>query len=184
LTDVEIHRHAPAMTNRTAIKKGKFLAALARGISVTGAARLATISKNTIYTHRKRDQAFASAWDEALAEGTDYLVDEVRRRAVEGVSRPLVHQGRVVTRQVRDPESGKMEVEELCLREYSDVLLIFLLKCRDPERFDDATRLAALKRKWAKEDGQAGGDLIPAAAIISLLEEFEARKAALAGHGV
>jgi hypothetical protein len=46
------------------------------------------------------------------------------------------------------------ELEELWLREYSDVLLMMLLKTRDPERFDDSVRRAKFERQWAKEDGK------------------------------
>jgi len=45
------------------------------------------------YGLRKKDTAFAAAWDEAEDIATDSLGDEARRRAIEGVAEPLVSAG-------------------------------------------------------------------------------------------
>jgi len=60
-----------------------------------------------------------AAWDEAVAEGIDRLEDEVHRRAVEGVDRPVYQ--------------GGVRVGEI--KAYSDSLLTLLLKSRRPEVF-------------------------------------------------
>src|SRR5574337_1699712 len=68
---------------------------------------------------------FSAAWDAALELGTDSLEDEAVRRAHEGTLKPVYQGGKKVG----------------TIREYSDTLLIFMLKARRPERFKE--RLAA-----------------------------------------
>ena len=99
----------------------KFLGELRDGKSVTAACKAAGISRSAAYDWRNDDAAFGKTWDEALEAGTDRLEDEAHRRAVEGVERPVFQQGRQVG----------------SVREYSDTLLLALLKARRPERFKD-----------------------------------------------
>lgn len=105
--------------------RSKFLEALASGFSVTGAAEQAGIHRGTPYDWRNADPEFAKAWQIALDAGTDRLEDEAWRRAVEGSERPVFQMGAQV---------GKT-------REYSDLLLIFLLKGRRPEKYRDNSKL-------------------------------------------
>ncbi|GIV18990.1 MAG: hypothetical protein KatS3mg023_0741 [Armatimonadota bacterium] len=75
------------MTKVTPIKKmwrEKFLAALARGCSVSQASRLAGISRQHAYRCRSRSQTFAQQWQDAWEQGTDALEDEAVRRALAG----------------------------------------------------------------------------------------------------
>ncbi len=75
------------MTRGDTIKKRwreKFLAALARGCSVSQAARLAGISRQHAYRCRSRSQTFAQQWEDAIEQGTDALEDEAVRRALAG----------------------------------------------------------------------------------------------------
>jgi hypothetical protein len=44
----------------------------------------ASLSRTRVYRLRKKDTAFAAAWDEAEDIATDSLGDEARRRAIEG----------------------------------------------------------------------------------------------------
>jgi hypothetical protein len=131
-------------------------------VSVSAACKLAALSRSTAYTWRSEDAEFATAWDEAIAAGTDLLIDEVRRRAVDGTRRPIMHQGKIC---YRVTDAG--DLEELWLREYSDTLLMFLLKSRDRERFDDAAARAKLERQWAKEDGKTDSSLVPLPAVVA-----------------
>jgi hypothetical protein len=142
---------------RTTIKRAAFLESLAKGVSVSAAFKLATLSRSAAYAWRDKDPEFSARWKEAIASGTDMLIDEMRRRAVEGVRKPIMHQGRICYR-LRD--SG--DVEELWVCEYSDTLAMFLAKSRDPERYDDGARRARLERQWAKEDGKTGQQPCPA----------------------
>jgi len=54
----------------------------------------ASLSRTRVYRLRKKDTAFAAAWDEAEDIATDSLGDEARRRAIEGVAEPLVSAGK------------------------------------------------------------------------------------------
>lgn len=110
------------VTKVTARKKAEFLAALsANGANVTKAAATTGISRVEWYRTRREEPDFAKAWEEALEHGTDALEDEAVRRGTEGTLRPVFHQG---------VECGQV-------REYSDTLLIFMLKARRPEKFKD-----------------------------------------------
>jgi hypothetical protein len=62
-----------------------------------------------------------------LEHGTDALEDEAVRRAVEGVIKPVFHQGKRVG----------------TLRVFSDPLLMFLLRARRPDKFADRTLRAS-----------------------------------------
>jgi hypothetical protein len=93
-----------------------FLERLAAGFSVTHAADGAGVYRRRFYELREVDEEFARAWADAYESGTDALRDEARRRAVEGVSEPLVSAGKIVGHKVV----------------YSDRLLELELKRRDP----------------------------------------------------
>jgi hypothetical protein len=101
------------------IYQRRMLEALALGMSPRRAANAAGVGRSTAYLWRQEDPEFAAKWDEAVAEGIDCLEDEAHRRAVEGVKRPILRRGVIV---------GETT-------EYSDKLLIFLLKRRRPEVF-------------------------------------------------
>jgi hypothetical protein len=102
-----------------------FLGSLAEGRTASGSARIAGRPRPYFYVHKKNDPNFSAAWDEAETAGTEFMEDEARRRAVEGVDKPIYHQGvRVDT-----------------VREFSDTLLIFLLKGRKPETYRDNSNL-------------------------------------------
>src|SRR4051794_34673123 len=111
--------------NITAEHRGKFLEALASGLSIAGAAAEAGVDRTTPYKWRDDDPEFAKAWTVAYDAGTDRLEDEALRRATVGTERPVFQTGQLV---------GKT-------REYSDLLLIFLLKGRRPEKFRDNSKL-------------------------------------------
>jgi hypothetical protein len=96
-----------------------FLAALAKIGNVRGACHATGVPRRTAYAHRTDCEAFARAWDEAVDEAVDILEAEAWRRAVEGTGRPVFYQGKQVG----------------AIREYSDALLMFLLKAARPEKY-------------------------------------------------
>ena len=118
---------------RTPERREKFISALAAGATVADAAKSAGIARETAYLWRKSDDTFAAEWDEAYAQGGDTLAKEAHRRAVEGVEEPILCRGEIVG----------------YTRKYSDVLLIFLMKAREPERYCDRMRASAILRRWA-----------------------------------
>jgi hypothetical protein len=107
-----------------------FIAALMRGLSISGAAIHADIARRTVYDWRDADHEFRAAWDEALEYGADRLEDEAFRRAHDGVEKPLVSGGKIV----KDDEGAAIRV-----REYSDTLMCLLLKSRRPDKFRERT---------------------------------------------
>lgn len=107
---------------RTGKNKRKFLAALEAGASISTAATAAGVAKCNMYDWRNASPEFREEWDEALETGTDKLEDELWRRGVEGVDKPVFQGGKQVG----------------VIREYSDTCIIFTAKARRPEKFRDA----------------------------------------------
>lgn len=93
-------------------KKNKFLNALAKLGSIKAAAEDAGIDRTTHYTWLD-DEPYKKAYERARQIAADALEEEARRRAVEGYI-------------------GKDGV-----REYSDKLLIALLKANFPDRYKE-----------------------------------------------
>jgi hypothetical protein len=110
-------------------KKVIFLALLREGHTAAHAARVCDIERTTAYHARTTDPDFAAAWDIALEDGVQVLEEEARRRAVEGVTKEkgVYHQGVQVGRET--------------VTDYSDTLLIFLLKAKRPEVYRDRTEV-------------------------------------------
>ena len=111
-------------------KKETFCEVLASGCTVSEAAKAVALTRRTAYNERDRDKAFADAWEDAYEAGTDVLEAEAVRRA------------RGYT-EIRINKNGKAyEVTR-----YSDLLLIFILKARRPEKFRDRVDVTAVTEK-------------------------------------
>lgn len=105
----------------------KFLVTLASTGVVLTACRKTKIPRRTAYDRRAADPEFARLWDEAAELATESLEEEAVRRARDGTLKPVYQSGALV---------GK-------IREYSDTLLIFLLKARKPSVYRDAKVVVA-----------------------------------------
>lgn len=115
---------------KTARWEKAFLAAFSKLAVVSYACDAARVNKTTVYHRRNNDPAFAALWDEAREAATDKLEREAERRAAQGLTRKkFTSKGQPVI----DPETGEQYAE----REYSDTLLIFLLKAARPEKYKD-----------------------------------------------
>ena len=101
-----------------------FLLAFKECGTVTAACEKAAIARVTAYEAR-RDEEFADAWDQIEAETTDAMEREAYRRAVEGVEKPLVSAGRLVT----------------TATEFSDGLMMFMLKARNPGKYRENVKV-------------------------------------------
>jgi hypothetical protein len=100
------------------------LAALSELGNVTAAARLVGIHHDTHYQWMKRDPQYAEQVPGVLEQAADLLEAEARRRAVEGVTKPII--------------GGRNRDEVVTtVKEYSDTLLIFLLKGVRPQKYKE-----------------------------------------------
>ena len=108
-------------TIRTPEKRAAFLEDLANHGNVTQACETIGVGRVAIYKWRNEDPEFMADWEAALELGTDALEDEAVRRGRDGVLRPVYQGG----------------AEVGAVREYSDTLLIFMLKARRPDKFKD-----------------------------------------------
>lgn len=138
--------------------KATFLAGLADSMTIRRAAECARIDKSTVYRWREADEGFAKAWDEALESGTERLEEEAIRRARDGVDKPVFQGGQQVG----------------AVREFSDTLLIFMLKARRPEVYRD--------RAAIEHTGKGGKDLVPQATGVLLVPGLAASSEEWAGN--
>jgi hypothetical protein len=98
-----------------------FLHALRGGVSISDAIRMSGVSHNLPYWLRAKDKKFREEWNEAVALGTKLLEQEAERRAFHGTLKPVFYKG----------------VKCGDIREFSDTLLMFVLKKRDPRYRND-----------------------------------------------
>ena len=137
-------------------KKRAFLAAMGNTASVLRAADIAGIDRSSHYIWLKKNPDYAAAFEIAKMRGVDVLEAEAVRRAHEGVTKPIFHGGKRAIDVVQNPD-GSIKPEETgkpigipaAEREYSDTLLIFLLKGRNPAVFGDR-----LKQEHSGSEGQ------------------------------
>lgn len=113
-------------------KQREFIDILSESGNVSESADKAGMSRSKVYKYKnERNEAgelvhleFSQAWDEAIEIAIDMLEAAARRRAFTGVEKPVGwYQGR----------AGGM------VREYSDNLLMFLLKAHRPEKYKERT---------------------------------------------
>lgn len=144
----------------------KFLEALAEGKTVLDAAKQIGVNPKTVYRWREADKKFADAWADAYLIGNDALEEEAQRRAVGGVEKPVFYQG----------------VQVGTVREYSDTLLIFLLKARNPSRYCERVRAARIEAESEAKRlaAEAANNSQASAAVIKFLNDLAAQKAAMA----
>ena len=101
-------------------KQRAFLGAYRLCANVRAAARLARCARSQHYWWLKQP-AYAEAFADAREEACDALKSEAWRRAVKGVVKPIYYQGDIVG----------------TVKEYSDNLLMFLMKAAMPEYRDN-----------------------------------------------
>lgn len=136
-----------------------FLEALSKTGNVRVACGHSGISRGAAYEMRGRDSAFSEQWDDAIDEAVDILEQECRRRAIQGVERE---------RWVRtgSDEHGRPTFKQVVEREFSDNLLMFLLKAHRPDKFRDnfdfKSMVAAIASVQGSADvGQSGAKKTP-----------------------
>ncbi len=106
-------------TKLTRQRKRTFLEHLRATCNVTESAQVAGVSRTAMYERRAIDPELAKAWDDAIEQATDALEKEARRRALDGVDKPVHFQGKRVD----------------VIKEYSDPLLMFMLRGHRPHKY-------------------------------------------------
>jgi hypothetical protein len=101
-------------------KKAAFLAAYAATCTVTKAAEAAKIHRATHYDWLRTDPEYKAQFEQTQVQVVQALEDEAIRRAYHGTRRPVT-------------VAGKREL----VTDYSDTLLIFLLKGARPQKYRD-----------------------------------------------
>jgi len=158
----------------SAAKKRTFLAAYRTCGNVTRAAQSVGMCRDNHAHWMKRSKKYREDFAAAQEEANDCLEEEARRRAVVGLRRlKFTKDGTPII----DPETGKQYFEH----EFSDTLLIFLLKGAMPDRYrerqsievsraEDGNRLRVLEDdEWygnAVNDGASSPGSLPAPADV------------------
>lgn len=105
-------------------RKNQFLRSFVKTGSLSRSAKEVGINVRSHYYWLENDPKYVKRYKAAEIQVVDILVQEARRRAVFGTKKPVFYKG---------VQCGN-------IREFSDVLLIFLLKAYDPERFRDPVK--------------------------------------------
>ena len=114
-------RTVPKRRRATLTLQTRFLAAYATGFpTAKSAAKKAKIARSSHIRWLVNDTKYAAAFTELKDDLVEELEAELYRRAVLGVERPITVAG-----------------ERVMVREYSDRLLMFLLKAEKPEKYRD-----------------------------------------------
>lgn len=107
-------------------KQEAFLLALQETGVVKAACEKVDLSYHTYITWWKRDETFKEQVAEAVEISTQHMEAEAHRRAVRGVKKPVFYRGE---------EVGQID-------EYSDGLLMFLLRSRRPDVYGDKVKIS------------------------------------------
>jgi hypothetical protein len=182
--------------------RARFLDKLRETCNVSAACREIGISLSTADNYRKAFPAFAEAWEHAIAEASDNLEQEARRRAMHGIETPVLYQGQPTYILERDRNGHIVEEEYdtgmrdladkpimgrraklsldvngnprvLTIRAYSDSLMALLLKAHKPDKYRENTSLEL--------SGKGGGpvqlsDVEKAARIKAIFEAAKRRR--------
>lgn len=105
----------------------EFISAIMVGATIARAAKQAGVHFTIPYKRRVTDEAFRKAWQEAADIGTEFLEQEAARRAYHGTLRPVFNKG----------------IRCGYVREYSDILMMFMLKARRPEKYREGVEEGA-----------------------------------------
>jgi hypothetical protein len=136
---MQIAMPADRNNNRDEAEKGsdqeRFLQAYVITCSVQRASRLAKVRLHAHSNWMQEDPTYPGRFRQARELAAQTLEDAAVRRAIEGVRRPILYKGKPVY--IRGEPQYQIE--------YSDQLLILLLKANNPEKFKDRSDVT---HKW------------------------------------
>lgn len=113
--------------NHGSVLQGAFLAAYAQTGNITAAARLAGCDPSNHRINWVKDPAYLARFQEAHEQACDMLEAEAIRRATRGTPRNIYHKDKRID----------------TVMEYSDSLLIQLLKANRPAKFRENMHVTA-----------------------------------------
>lgn len=116
-------------------KQSVFLAEYLETGTLSRASKKSMVPLSRVYKWRMLDKNFEAAFQEIVLMQCAQMEDEAYRRAVKGNVRPVYQSGKLVGR----------------LREYSDILLMFLMKKKMPEVYGDQDK--DKDKKHGSDDG-------------------------------
>ncbi len=129
-------RTVPERRRATLTLQARFLAAYATGFpTAKSAAKKAKIARSSHIRWLVNDPKYAERFDQLRQERVEEFEAEAARRAVTGVTRPMTVAG-----------------ESVEITEYSDALLMFILKAERPEKYRDRreVRHSGDVNEWAE----------------------------------
>ncbi len=135
-------------TPKASVWQPLFIDAFRRTGNVTHSAEVAGISRKTAYRAKENGKRFSDQWDEAELEAIDRLEQEARRRAERGVKRMKFYKGEPIMvpligadgKPVLDENKKPISVP-YTEHDFSDTLLIFLLKARRPTVYRENVKI-------------------------------------------
>jgi hypothetical protein len=125
---------ASTRARRTPSWEEVFLLTLRQQPNVTFACEAADVARQTVYARKDSNEEFAKRMNDAIEEGADRLEQEAWRRAHDGILKPVYQGGMLVGH----------------INEYSDTLMILLLKGHKPRKFRENQSV-----EMSGPDGQA-----------------------------
>jgi len=105
-------------------KQTDFILKFSEYASVSRACRLAKVPRGTIFRWLNNDTAFKKQYAGACEAALQRLEDEAVRRGFEGLAKPVYYQGKKIG----------------TVREFSDTLLMALLKAKAPAKYRDRAK--------------------------------------------
>jgi len=127
-------------------KQRAFLAAYGRCARIGQAATAAKIAKQSHYIWLQESDAYRRAFAQTQVQIGDLCEDAAVARAIDGVEKPVLYQGRPV----------RVNGKQLFEREYSDQLLIQLLRRFKPQEYRERTTMEVTGSLDLVERLQAG----------------------------
>lgn len=125
-------------------KQADFLGHFSALASVSRAAQKSKVARSTFYEWLKADKEFNDLYIVTCEQAVGALEDEAIRRAFEGTNKPVYQGGKKVG----------------SIKEFSDTLMIVLLKARAPEKYKD--------RMYQELAGKNGGAIQSELKIVNI----------------
>lgn len=144
-TKTSAHKKGEEAGTALNLNQRAFLAAYAVMGNITQAAAVAKVHPDTPRVNWKGQKTYDEAFAQAQETAADGLEQEARRRATEGVRRLKFHEGQAIMFPCNEGDPGAIKVGKDWMRlyeehEYSDTLLIFLLKAARPKKFRESIK--------------------------------------------